>query len=51
MKDIQTALEEFNKNVILPKDLDMEGLKEWVEGLIIRAVISGKPQSPQIPRP
>lgn len=38
---IKPALEKFHADVIKPKDMDMEGLKEWAEGLIIRAVLSG----------
>jgi len=41
ISQVKPALEKFYKEVIEPKELDLEGLKEWVEGLLIRAVISG----------
>merc|ERR1712141_25012 len=39
--DISATFEALYVNVILPKELDMEGMKEYVDGMVARIAIAG----------
>ena len=41
-EDIYYTFNDLYTDVILPKELDMEGMKEYVDGMVARIAIAGK---------